>query len=374
MQLIARLVERLDQAADTTVVISVSTDTGYDQAIKQFGHGRVFFAPLDFSWAVNRTIRHLRCKRLTLAELELWPNLIRAASHANVVTTVINGRLSERSCRGYRRYGFLFREVFARLDAVGCQDEASATRFIDCGAIASRVKITGSLKFDNAPDRRDHSEVLEMAHRCGVDPWHRIWVAGSTGPGEEAMVLKIYQSLRRVHNDLRLVIVPRHPERFEDVSALVSKTGLQLHRLSGSEPNVDWTSDEVVLGDTMGELRSIWGLAHFATVGGSFSDRGGQNMIEPAAYGAAVSFGPDVRNFDYIAKDLLRERAAVQVADAAELQRFLQRCLEDPAATASLGHAAARVVRRHRGALDRTLQLVLEANPCIVETRQSQAA
>ena len=358
VQMIRRLVHRLDAISSVAVVVSVSTDTGYDEAVKHFGKGRVFFAPLDFSWAVQRTLRNLRCKRLTLAELELWPNLIQGASAAGVTTCVVNGRLSERSARGYLRFGFLFRRIFALISAIGCQDRQSADRFVRCGADESRVTVTGNLKFDNAPDRRDHSDVLNMVHRCGIDPWHRVWVAGSTGPGEEAMVMQIYQSLRKLHQDLRLVIVPRHPERFAEVAKMISDGGFATYRLSLSEPNVQWSSDEIVLGDTMGELRTIWGVAHIATVGGSFGNRGGQNMIEPAAYGAAVSFGPDVRNFDYIAKQLVPQRGAIQVADASELQRFVQRCLEDAGMTASLGNAARELVDRHRGAMERTLRLV----------------
>ncbi len=343
---------------DCEIAISTSTDTGYDLAVKHFGAERVFFCPLDFSWAVGRTLRNLSPQQLVLAELELWPNLIRIARRRHCEVAVFNGRMSERTANGYFRFGFLTRPTFQRISWVGCQDESTSDRFSACGTPQERLQITGSLKFDDAPTSRENSEVQSRCQWAGVDPWHRVWIVGSSSPGEEKMALNIFNSLRGRYPELRLLLVPRHPERFDAVADLVIRSGLAVHRRSRDESLEDreWTADTVILVDTMGELRHWWGVGQIATVGGSFADRGGQNMLEPAGYGSAVCFGPDTRNFKDIADCLLDRGAAVRVQGEAELKAFVVRCLRDIPAADSLGRAARNVVATHRGATERTVQ------------------
>ncbi|TWU56495.1 3-deoxy-D-manno-octulosonic acid transferase [Rubripirellula tenax] len=339
------------------VVISTSTDTGYDLALKLFGRERVFFCPLDFTWAVRRTLKNLAPQKLVLAELELWPNLVRIATDFGVSVCVANARLSERSSSRYQAFSRWTASTFARLTWVGCQDEATRKRFEACGTPPSRLTVTGSLKFDNAPTSRDVIAVNRLSQWAGVDPWHRVWIVGSTQPGEEAMAISIYQSLVSDHPELRLVLVPRHRERFDEVAKLVEHHGLSVHRRS-SDPaigNQNWEASSVVLVDTIGELRDWWGVGPIATVGGSFGDRGGQNMLEPAGYGSAVSFGPNTRNFRQIAEQLIDADAAVRVNDAAELETFVRRCLDDIPAADSLGRSARALVLKHRGATERTV-------------------
>ncbi len=342
------------------IVISSTTDTGYDLAVKLFGSRRVFFCPLDFTWAVRRTLRNLRCRQLVLAELELWPNLIAAASQLDCPVTVINGRLSERSAARYQKFARLLRPTFVRLTAVGCQDMVTAKRFVDCGVDSSRARVTGSLKFDNAPRSRDTREVTERVNWAGVDAWHRVWCFGSTQAGEETLALNVYHRLRRQHPELRLILVPRHPERFNQVADLITEGGDRVLRRSRDDSQYDeqWDSDEIILIDTIGELRHWWGVAHIATVGGSFGDRGGQNMLEPAGYGCAVSFGPNTKNFETIASQLIDGGGAIRVADETELEAFVRRCLDDLPAADELGRTAQDIVDGHRGAYDRTIELL----------------
>tara|TARA_A100001391_G_scaffold166907_3_gene127142 strand:+ start:3142 stop:4461 length:1320 start_codon:yes stop_codon:yes gene_type:complete len=344
----------------TAVVISASTDTGYDLAVKHFGQERVFFCPLDFTWAVQCTLRNLKCRQLVLAELELWPNLVTAATRDNCAVTVINGRLSERSAGRYQKFAWLLRPTFASLTAVGCQDAETADRFVACGVDRDRARVTGSLKFDNAPRSRDTPGVNARINWAGISPWHRVWCFGSTQAGEEAMALKIYHRLRVEHPELRLILVPRHPERFNQVAELVVASGDRVIRRSQNESqfNDEWEGEEVILVDTIGELRHWWGVAHIATVGGSFGDRGGQNMLEPAGYGCAVSFGPNTKNFSTIAEQLIAGHGAVRVADEEQLTAFVRRCLDDHPAADSLGHAAQQIVDQHRGAYHRTIELL----------------
>ncbi|QDT06987.1 3-deoxy-D-manno-octulosonic acid transferase [Rubripirellula lacrimiformis] len=358
VNLMAGVVKRLEQQCpDVCIVVSTSTDTGYDLAISRFGEHRVFFCPLDFSWAVQRTLRNLSPLQLVIAELELWPNLIRIATDRGCPVSIINARLSDRSSKRYQQFRRWMGTTFGRLHWVGCQDDATRQHFQACGAAPDRLSVTGSLKFDNAPSSRDVASVQRLVQWAGVDPWHRVWIMGSTQSAEEAMAIEIYQSLRVEHPELRLILVPRHKERFDSVARLVQQSGLQVHRRStdSSMYDDDWNNDQVILVDTIGELRDWWGVGQIATVGGSFGDRGGQNMLEPAGYGAAVSFGPNTRNFRQIANQLIEAQAAVRVANQSELAAFVLRCLEEIPAADGLGRSAQAVVARHRGATKRTV-------------------
>ena len=363
VNLLPRLVTTLEQENPSIqIVISTSTDTGFDLANKRFGSDRVFFCPLDFSWAVKRTLRNLQPRKLVLAELELWPNLIRNASHSGIPVAVINGRLSERSARQYKRFAWLVESTFHAISWVGCQDERTRQNFQDCGVPSHHLEVTGSLKFDDAPESRDNLEVQSRSQWACVDPWHHVWIVGSTSGEEEDMALQVYQQLVADHRDLRLVVVPRHPERFDRVAKLIEQSGFVVHRRSNDlpMPKNQWAPDHVILVDTIGELCHWWGVGRIATVGGSFGDRGGQNMLEPAGYGSAISFGPDTRNFRDIATLLLNQQAAVRVRDEAELRSFVCRCLTDIPAADSLGVAAKEVVAQHRGATNRTVAALLE--------------
>lgn len=358
VNLIAGLVRSFRAAhPDYQVVVSSSTDTGYDLAKSRFHDLPVFFCPLDFTWAVNRTFATLKPRLLVLAELELWPNLIRYAGQWDCRVAVANGRLSERSGNSYLRFSRLLRPTFARLDWIGCQETSYAERFIACGARPEAVAITGSIKFDDAPSTRDTPEIHRVARWAGVDPWHQVLVAGSTHGGEEELALQAYQKLTAEHRELRLVIVPRHKERFDEVAKLIAAAGFQVRRRSETLLPCDhWPADTVVLVDTLGELQQWWGISRIAFVGGGFGARGGQNMLEPAGYGSAVCFGPNTQNFEDIARRLVEAEGAVRLQEPADLTRFIQRCLTDLPAADALGLQARKVVTAHRGATARTIK------------------
>ena len=360
VNLLPRLINQLESETTLPIVVSTSTDTGYDLAVQHFGRQRVFFCPLDFTWAVRRTLRGLNPVQLVLAELELWPNLIRLASMQGCPAVVINGRLSERSCNGYQKFRRLTQPIFRRLSRVACQDETSRRNFVACGTEPERLEVTGSLKFDDAPTDRDVPEVNQRKVWAGVDPTHQVWVVGSTQEGEEQMAITAFLELRCRHPHLRLALVPRHQERFDRVAELVIKAGLELRRRSKTRLSDagTWQPNEVILIDTIGELRHWWGVADIATVGGSFGDRGGQNMLEPAGYGCAVSFGPNTRNFKEIANRLIESDAAMRLQNGEELIGFVDRCIAEPSFAAALGSTAQQLVRRHCGAVTRTLEIL----------------
>ncbi len=349
---------------DAECVISTTTMTGYSLAKQKYPRHTVFYCPLDFSWAVRRAMRRINPSLLVLAELELWPNLIRAARQHGARVAIVNGRLSERSFRGYRRLGRLLRPVLDKIDRIATQNDEYAERFRLLGVPQARVHTTGSLKFDGATADRANLLTQRLKKLAGFGDDDVVFLAGSTQSPEEQLALEAFQSLAATHPKLRLVIVPRHPHRFDEVAALLDRSGVAWQRRTQLEKaNVAPASargqKRVLLVDTIGELGGWWGTATIGFVGGSlFSSRGGQNMIEPAAYGVALSFGPNTQNFRDVVDMLLSTQAAVRVHSGEELTAFLRRCLDDSSYASSLGRNAASVVQQQQGAARRTWELL----------------
>lgn len=339
-------------------VVSTTTSTGFALASKKYPSLTVFYCPLDFSWAVQAAMRRICPTCLVLTELELWPNLIAAARRHGARVAVINGRLSEQSYRGYRRVRRLLKAALGRLDLIAAQNQEYADRFLALGMPSSRVHVTGSLKFDGAQTDRGNAATMRLRQLAGITDDDVVFLAGSTQSGEETAALSAYCSLAQEFSRLRLIVVPRHPERFDAVAEELNRTGLAWQRRSrleaeGADPNA-----RLLLVDTIGELGAWWGAAHVAFVGGSLSSRGGQNMIEPAAYGAAVCFGPNTRNFRDVVAMLVDHQAAVVVHDADELTAFVGRCLAEPDFAEQLGRCARSLVASQLGATRRTFELL----------------
>ncbi len=361
--------------------ISTTSKTGYELARKKYADLSVFYCPLDFSWAVRTAMRRIRPTMLILAELELWPNLIAAAKEHGARVAIINGRMSDRSFPGYRRIRPLVARVLRQVDLIDAQNNESAERFRALGAPTERVHVTGSLKYDGAPTDRHNPHTMALRQLTGIAEDDIVFLAGSTQEPEEQIALDIFRRLAPQHPRLRLILVPRHPERFDAVAKLLDASGLAWQRRSRLEPSPKPAGDplgrgydgkkalnsrdptgrrhrSIVFIDTVGELGAWWGSAHIAFVGGSFGSRGGQNMIEPAAYGAAVSFGPNTRNFRDIVAALLAAEAAVVVQNAQELEAFVRRCLNEPAYAVGLGTRGQALVQSQLGATRRTVTLL----------------
>jgi 3-deoxy-D-manno-octulosonic-acid transferase len=391
---------------DCEFVISTTTVTGHEVARKKYPQHRVIFTPLDFSWAVNRALRRVAPAALVLVELELWPNLILSAARQGIPVLLINGRIGERSYRGYRRFRPVMRHILAKLSLCAVQNETYAERLRDLGADPAKIVVTGSIKFDRIDTRRDNPRTAELRRAFNLHPSETVFIAGSTQAPEEQFALNTYLALRPKHPGLRLILVPRHKERFDEVARMVEETyGLPLVRRKGgsgqwavgSEQKVDGgrstvnveTSNEVspspssilhppssnlgtrhsplptahsplpiCLLDTLGELAACWGLADIAFVGGSLTNRGGQNMIEPAGYGAAVLFGPNTWNFRDVVEMLLTGDAARAVRSASDLTEQVAWLLDHPAEAASLGRRAQQLVLTQQGATRRTVELI----------------
>jgi 3-deoxy-D-manno-octulosonic-acid transferase len=359
VNLLATLIGKLRETRpDSEFVVSTTTKTGFDLARRKYDGLSVFYCPLDFSWAVRAAMCRIRPTMLVLAELELWPNLICAAKQHGAQVAIVNGRLSDKSFRGYQRIRPLVAGVLRQVDLVAAQNEETAERFRQLGATA--VHVTGSLKFDGAQTDRNNSITRALCDLALISDDDIVLLAGSTQEPEEEMALAIYQRLSTDHPQLRLILVPRHPERFDAVARTLDAANIPWTRRSKLELSRGATHRRpVLLVDTVGELGAWWGTAHIAFVGGSFGSRGGQNMLEPAAYGAAVAFGPNTWNFRDIVAQLLTAEAAVVVGDSDELEAFVRRALEEPQYANQLGQRAQRLVQSQLGATTRTVELLM---------------
>ena len=351
---------QLGNASNLELVISTTTKTGYELACQKYGgEYTVFYCPVDFSWAVKNAMRRVRPNLLLLAELELWPNLIRAASDYGAKVAIINGRLSDSSFRGYRRLRPLVAGLLRRIDLIAAQNEESADRFRQLGGAVENVVVTGSLKFDGAMTDRDNSRTQELRALAGIAPDDIVFLAGSTQAPEEQYAIDIFRKLSVEVPSLRLVLVPRHPERFEEVAQLLEQSDLCWGRRSELEnPSAFPRPLSALLVDTVGELGAWWGLATIGFVGGSFGNREGQNMLEPAAYGVATCFGPRTRNFRDIVSQLLAAEGAEVVHDRDELEQFVRRAINDPASARQLGERGQALVLSQQGATERTVELL----------------
>ncbi len=339
------------------IVISTTTTTGLAVARRTFPDLVTFYAPLDFSWSTRRAVARVRPTLLALVELELWPNLIASAKRSGAGVAVINGRLSERSFRGYRKIRWTLTKTLKRIDSVSAQSEDYAGRFVALGVPRPHVRVTGSVKYDGLESDRGNPATSRLRRELGLSPSDLVFVAGSTMEGEEEAALDAYLRARADHPRLRLVVVPRHAERFDRVAASLESRGVVVQRRSRPGKVAQITGEPpVVLIDTLGELAAVWGLADVAFVGGSLlPGRGGQNMMEAAAFGSSVLFGPHTENFKDAVEGLLSLGGARRVRSASDLADALSEDLDDPEAAAVRGASGRSFVLAQNGAARKTL-------------------
>jgi 3-deoxy-D-manno-octulosonic-acid transferase len=359
---------------DLSFVVSTTTDTGYARARELYGTDpRVALIryPLDFSAAIGRMLANQRPAVVVLMELEVWPNFLLACRRAGIPALVVNGRLTDESYRRYRLAKPLLARTFRRLAVVCAQEEAYAERFRQLGVPPERVRVTGTMKFDTAQvaERIDGAESLAQAVglRPGREP---VWVCGSTGPGEEDIILRHYRRLLAAHPTLRLVIVPRHPQRFDEAAKLIEAAGFSVFRRSLSPPlplSPSPSVPPVILGDTMGELRKFYSLADVVLVGRTLVDLGprqrGSDMIEPAALAKPVVVGPWTQNFAEPMNCFRAAHAMKVVADEQSLGDTIAALLSSPDNSAAMGRRAQEVVKREQGATGRNVEVILAHLP-----------
>lgn len=362
LQLQKVLDETASRFPDAELFVTTTTDTGYGVACDKYPQHTVAYFPLDFTWVVTRALKAIRPDLVVLVELELWPNFILTCRRHGIPVALINGRIGEKSFRGYSRLKPLIGRVLKAFDVLAVQNETYRDRLQALGAPAERIVVTGNIKFDRVESNRDNIRTQELRQSFGIEPQQAVFIAGSTQSPEEMYALDAWRLLRKEFPDLRLILVPRHKERFEDVAELVHQRGVPLLRRSELKagivtPPVSDVSPVLLL-DTLGELAACWGLANIAFVGGSLTNRGGQNMLEPAGYGAAVLFGPNTWNFKDITEALLSRDAARVVGGPDELLQSLRELLQQPELSQRMGITARAFVAEQQGATARTVDQI----------------
>ncbi|MBF8778926.1 lipid IV(A) 3-deoxy-D-manno-octulosonic acid transferase [Pseudomonas fulva] len=309
------------------------------------------YLPYDLPWTTGRFLEHVQPRLGIIMETELWPNLIHQCHRRGIPVALANARLSERSARGYARFAGLTRPMLGEMSLIAVQTETEAERFRQLGARPECVQVTGSIKFDLQIDAQLLPRARELRQRWGASQ-RPVWIAASTHEGEDALILEAHRQLLAIHGDVLLILVPRHPERFDAVHALCSQRFATVRRSSGAA--VDGAT-RVLLGDTMGELLFLYALADIAFVGGSLVANGGHNPLEPAALSLPVIMGPHVFNFLEISAMLRQAGALQQVDDADGLALAVRQRLELPQQARRMGEAGRAVMQANQGALQRLL-------------------
>jgi 3-deoxy-D-manno-octulosonic-acid transferase len=354
-----RFIEEYRKAhPEALFVVSTNTSTGHALAEQNMAQRDVLiYFPVDLPFVMRRVFNAINPLKLILVECEFWPNLVRQAHKRGIPVALINGRISGSSYKGYMLLRPFTRRLLALIDPVCMQGRQDAERIIAMGARPETVKTPGTAKYDLPPPEANAGAVARaVLKKISVPGNALILLGGSTWPGEEEALCKIYKTLRAQHPELFLVLVPRHAERRNDVAEAIRSQGLSFvlrSQMAGGSAKSD-----VLVVDTTGELMSFYAAADVVFVGKSLCVHGGQNPIEPALFGKAVVVGPNMENFPAVMDDFLSANAIRQVADFQAFEKTIAELLSDPAARADLGARARQVVENHRGVIQRMVEQV----------------
>lgn len=344
-----------DTHPGTNIVITTTTPTGSAQVQETWGDSVIHvYAPYDMPDAINRFLRAMRPTLAIFMETEIWPNILYACTRHNIPTVLANARMSQRSASGYRKLGGFMRQTMARIDAVAAQSQDDAARLIGLGVRTEAVHITGSIKFDIQLAASLQEEAAVLRRDWGVE--RSVWIAASTRLGEDELILSAFAMVKHARPEALLVIVPRHPERFDSVASLCEKRGFNLVRRSAHQ--VCDKEVDIYLGDSMGELTLFYAASDIAFIGGSLVPTGGQNPIEAAALGLPILIGPHCYNFVDVTRLLREQDAAVEVSDYEQLASIVIDYCRQPNLRHSRGEHARAVVERNRGAVNRLINVI----------------
>ncbi len=352
LPLVRRLLEQ-----GQSVLVTTTTPAGAERVRGAFGEEvALAYAPFDLPGSVRRFLARVQPRRMIVMETELWPNLFGALGRLHVPIVIANARLSPRSVGRYRRLGGLAARTLSHCSVIAAQSEADAQRFREIGAIPSRVHVLGNLKFDLELPAGLVAAGRALRARWGAG--RLVWVAASTHQGEEEAALQAHRILLARFRQALLILVPRHPQRFDAVARLAEGSGLRVARRSAIGDGAPLGQLQVLVGDSMGEMPMYFGAADVAFVGGSLVEVGGHNVLEPAALGLPVLFGPHMFNFEQARALLLERGAARQIESSLELEPALSKLFHDAAAREAMGRAGREVLQANRGALQRLLNLL----------------
>ncbi|MBT8042882.1 MAG: 3-deoxy-D-manno-octulosonic acid transferase [Pontiella sp.] len=343
---------------DTYFALSTTTSTGNAIGRKELDPRDVlFYFPVDLPIVIRKVLRIIDPVRLILVEGEFWPNLIRLADRQGIPISLINGRMSNSSYKGYRKLKSLTADVLRRIDPICVQGEIDAERMIGIGAPPDQVHVMGTAKFDVAErDPVAEKATQKIMQRIGVEDDAIVLLGGSTWPGEEAVLCSIYKKLKVENDKLFLVMVPRHVERADEVIECFRQHDLTFLRRSQLEDDGGRERPDVLFVDTTGELRSFYSVADIIFVGKSLLEHGGQNPIEPALCGKAIVVGPNMENFPAVMPLFIKNDALLQVPDAQSLESTIRSLLSDEAMRIAIGQRAERLVTQNQGTIERTIE------------------
>ena len=349
------LIKLLKQhSPEKPIVVTTTTSTGAAEVEKLGDLVEHRYMPVDFSWAVKNFIKKIKPRALIIMETELWPNTLHAVHQQDIPISVINARLSERSYLRYKKFQSVFNLLSNNIAQLLCQNEADAKRFLQLGIETDKIKVTGSIKFDITIT--DSIKQAGDALRDELGKARPIWIAASTHQGEDRQILIAHQQLLKIQPDTLLILVPRHPERFSEVSALSQQHGFNTVNRTSKDPIS--TSTAVYIGDTMGEMLTLIGAADICFMGGSLigDKTGGHNLLEPAALAKPCLTGPSFYNFQLITEQLLKAKACLICTSEKEIANNLTAIFSNKEQMKEMGKAALSVVEKNRGSLALTLK------------------
>lgn len=348
----------LEEYSDYKILITTMTPTGADSVAQYFGETVEHrYLPYDLPVAVKHFISVIEPSILIVMETELWPNLFHYCHEKNIPVVVVNARMSEKSARGYRRLSSLTRSTLEKVSLIVAQGQRDAERLIQLGAVSDKVNVTGNLKFDIHLPHSVTEQAQALRRYLSVN--RPVWIAASTHKGEEKIILDAFDKVLEKQSQCLLVIVPRHPERSESVRELCTRRNFKV--LSKSDNKECDENVNVFILDTLGELPIYYAAADVAFVGGSFTEIGGHNMLEPASLGVPVIMGPHVFNFQEISKLLLDEGAAWKVANVDELTIKVSGLLGDANLRHSTGERGKNIVLKNRGNVEKIMELIRDS-------------
>ena len=342
------------------IFFSVSTRTGHGVASRRLTGivDAIFFYPYDLVFSVRHVVKKINPSLVVIVETDIWPNFLHEMTLRKVPVLLINARLSKKSFSGYKRFAFFFRWMFSGFSKICVQSYLDAERFRRLGISSDRIIVTGNVKFDQNDAPISDDQIQRWRRRLKIASGKKVWLAGSTHDGEEAVVKEVFIRLQRNLFDMTLMVAPRDPLRALAVVRLFQQAGISTALVSQLSSNKEARPSDVIIVDTIGDLRALYALADMAFIGGSLVDCGGHNPLEPAAFSKPVLFGPDMSDFIAIAQLLLESGGALQVRDAEELSAAVNMLMENSLKADEMGRNAYRVFCENKGAVARNLEII----------------
>ncbi|CAH7430650.1 3-deoxy-D-manno-octulosonic acid transferase [Vibrio chagasii] len=338
------------------IVVTTTTSTGAAQIDKLGDLVTHRYMPIDFPWCIRGFLKSVQPSKMIIIETELWPNTLHQVAKLGIPIVVINARLSERSCLRYRRFQYVFNLLSTNITALLCQYQSDADRFIRLGIQKERINVTGSIKFDIDVSQKIVDEGNSLRKQLGKD--RPVWIAASTHKGEDEIILAAHQLILEKKPNALLVLVPRHPERFNDVESLCKNSGMNVTRRTNDK--LYSSNTNVYLADTMGEMMTLISASDICFMGGSLlgGKVGGHNFIEPAALKKPCLTGPSYFNFSDIAQQLIQVEALQVIKSHNELSLHILGLIDSPAKSVQMGTNALSVVKQNQGALKKTIGMI----------------